>query len=325
MPEVGVFGRMLRALAVSPGPTSAVSIAGDHVSAVQFARNGDPPQLAGHARVALPDGVVTPSITGPNIRDPETVAGAVDEALRQLPRRPSRVALVIPDGAAKVSLVHFDEPPVRSADLDELIRWQVGSSAPFRLDEAQLAWTPGVRSDEGRQSFVAVLARRDVVAEYEAVCDAAAARAGVVDLASINLINAALAYGAGDDGSDWLLVETVADAGSIAIVRSDRLLFFRHMPADGGRIEDLVHQTAMYYQDRLGGGGLARALIAGDGQLDAVIAERLPGLPVERLVERLAPVLVDRGAGGTAGLELLAAPIGVLLRERSRSAETSAA
>ena len=316
---------MLRALAVSPGPTSAVSIAGDHVSAVQLVRNGDPPQLAGHARVALPDGVVTPSITGPNIRDPETVAGAVDEALRKLPRRPSRVALVIPDGAAKVSLVHFDEPPVRSADLDELIRWQVGSSAPFRLDEAQLAWTPGVRSDEGRQSFVTVLARRDVVAEYEAVCDAAAARAGVVDLASINLINAALAYGAGDDGSDWLLVETVADAGSIAIVRSDRLLFFRHLPAEGGRIEDLVHQTAMYYQDRLGGGGLARALIAGDGQLDAVIAERLPGLPVERLVERLAPVLAGRGDGGTAGLELLAAPIGVLLRERSRSAETSAA
>lgn len=322
MPELGALGRLLQALVVSPGPSSAVSIAADHVCGVQLARGGGPPQLMGYARVGLPDGVVTPSITGRNIRDPDAVTRAVDEVLGQLPRRPSRVALVMPDGAAKVSIVRFDEPPARVADLDELIRWQVGSSAPFRLDEAQVAWTPGVRSDEGEQSFAVVLVRRDVVTEYEKACDMASARAGVVDLACMNLVNAALAHGAGDDGSDWMLVEAAGGAGSIAIVRSDRLLFFRHMPADAGRIEDLVHQTAMYYQDRLGGRGLTRALIEGEGHVDAIVAERLPELPVERLANRLAPVLVDRGAGGTARLDMLAAPIGILLRDRPRSAET---
>ena len=325
MPELGAFGRALRALVVSPGPSTAVSIGADHVSAVQLPRGSDPPQLAGYARVGLPDGTVAPSITGQNIQDTPAVIGAVDEVLQKLPRRPSRVALVIPDGAARVSIVHFDDPPVRVADLDELIRWQVGSSAPFRLDEAKLAWTPGVRSAEGGRSFVVVLARRDVVMEYESVCDSVEARAGVVDVACTNLINAALVHRGALDGGDWMLVERVADAGSIAIVRSDQLLFFRHMPADGGRIEDLVHQTAMYYQDRLGGGGLTHALIEGDGQIDAVIAERLPDLPVERLVDRLVPLLADRGAGGTASLERLAAPIGILLRDRSRAAETSAA
>ena len=325
MPEWGAFGRMLRALAVSPGPSSAVSIGADHVSVVQLARGSGPPQIAGYARVGLPDGAVTPSITGRNIQDAQAVNGAVDDALRQLPRRPSRVALVMPDGAAKVSIVHFDEPPVRVADLDELIRWQVGSSAPFRLDEAQLAWTPGVRDDVGAQSFVTVLARRDVVQEYEAVCDAVTAHAGVADLACINLLNAALAHGAGADGGDWMLVQTMGGAGSIAIVRSDRLLFFRHMPADGGRVEDLVHQTVMYYQDRLGGRGLMRALIVGEAHVDTVVAERLPELPTERLVDRLAPLMDDRGAGGKAPLELLAAPIGILLRDRSRTVEMSAA
>ena len=120
-------------------------------------------------------------------------------------------------------------------------------------------------------------------------------------------------------------METAADAGSIAVLRSDRLLFFRHMPADGGRLEDLVHQTAMYYEDRLGGGGLSRALIVGDGEIEAVLAERLPDLPVERLADRLAPLLADRGAGGKARLDMLAAPIGILLRDREVSAETTAA
>ncbi len=322
---MGVLGRALGSLVASPGPSSAVSIAADHVAVVQLAGGGSAPELAGYARVGLPEGVVTPAINGQNIQDAYSVTQAVDEALGQLPRRPTRVALVIPDGAAKISIVHFDQLPARAADLDELIRWQVRSSAPFRLDEAQLAWTPGVRRDGGGQSFVVVLARRDVVAEYEAICDGATARAGVVDLACINLINAALAESADDDGGDWLLVETAADAGSIAVLRSDRLLFFRHMPADGGRLEDLVHQTAMYYEDRLGGGGLSRALIVGDGEIEAVLAERLPDLPVERLADRLAPLLADRGAGGKARLDMLAAPIGILLRDREVSAETTAA
>ena len=320
-----MLGRLLRSLVASPGPSSAVSIAVDHVAAVQLAGGGSAPELAGYARISLPEGVVTPSISGRNIQDAHAVTQAIDEALGQLPRRPSRVALVMPDGAAKVSIVHFEELPARAADLNELIRWQVRGSAPFRLDEAQLAWTPGVRGDAGGQSFVVVLARRDVVAEYEAVSDGAAARAGVVDLACVNLINAALAEGAGDDGGDWLLVETVAGAGSIAVVRGDRLLFFRHMPADAGHLEDLVHQTAMYYEDRLGGGGLSRALIAGDGEIEAVLAERLPDLPVERLADRLAPLLADRGAGGKARLDMLAAPIGILLRDRQISAEMPAA
>ncbi len=316
---------MLRALVVSPGPSSAVSVAADHVAAVQVKRARGAPELMGHARVGLPDGAVTPSVTGRNIHDTSAVTRAVDEALGRLPRRPSRIALVMPDGAAKVSIVHFDEAPVRAADLDELIRWQVGSSAPFRLDEAQLAWTPGVESDDGGKSFVVIVARRDVVAEYEAASDAASARAGIVDIACNNLVNAALAHGAGDDGDDWMLVATVAGAGSVAIVRGDRLLFFRHLPADGGRIDDLVHQTAMYYEDRLGGRGLACALVEGDGRVEAVIADRLPDLPVGRLADRLAPLLVDPGAGSAARLEMLAAPIGMLLRDRRRSAEAPAA
>jgi hypothetical protein len=41
-------------------------------------------------------------------------------------------------------------------------------------------------------------------------------------------------------------------------------VFFRHRGADGeAHLGELVHQTAMYYQDRLGGGGFGRVMVGG--------------------------------------------------------------
>ena len=51
---------------------------------------------------------------------------------------------------------------------------------------------------------------------------------------------------------------------TLAILRGPHLIFFRNRAAEtDGTLADLVHQTAMYYEDRLSGGGFARVLLAG--------------------------------------------------------------
>ena len=43
-------------------------------------------------------------------------------------------------------------------------------------------------------------------------------------------------------------------------------MFFRSRAADGeGSLADMVHQTAMYYEDRLSGAGFGRVVLAGGG------------------------------------------------------------
>ena len=54
-------------------------------------------------------------------------------------------------------------------------------------------------------------------------CADAGAAAGLVDLASLNLINAALAVGRADDApGDWLVVHVAPDYATLAIVRDKR-------------------------------------------------------------------------------------------------------
>jgi len=246
----------------TPPPPVAVEIAAGRITAVAVSGRGADVTLGAWAVEPLPEGCVVPSLTSSNVVRPDEVIIAIRAALERLGQRPKRVALAIPDAAAKVSLVRFKEVPARAADLEELVKFQIRKAAPFRVEDSQVSFAAGDRSPEG-QEFVVVQARRDIVAEYEQVCQGAGATAGVVDLATFGLAQCALRTTAGLTG-DWLLIHGAADGATIAIYRGRNPVFFRRRGADGdGHLGELVHQTAMYYQDRLGGLGFGRVLAGG--------------------------------------------------------------
>ena len=109
-------------------------------------------------------------------------------------------------------------------------------------------------------------ARREVVAEYESVCDEAGIHAGLVDVATLSVANLYLA--SGPPAGDWLIVHIRPEYTSIAIMRGSDLIFFRtRAEGDAEPLADVVHQTAMYYQDRLDGHGFSRVFAGGRSRL----------------------------------------------------------
>jgi hypothetical protein len=188
-----------------------------------------------------------------------------------------------------------------------------------------MTWVAGAQLPAGGREYIALLARRDVVESYERACEAAGAYPGIVDLASMNLMNAVLAtQGAAPSSADWLLVHVAPEYSTLAVVRGDDLIFFRTRPSEqDDDLADMVHQTAMYHEDRLGGGGFSRVVLAGASTRGADAAERLRrqleervGTRVDVLDFRGAVALRDRIAAAPELLDSLAPAIGVLLREQ---------
>jgi len=283
----------------TPPPVVAVEIAPSRVTAVAVSRSGADVTLGAWAVEPLPEGCLVPSLTASNVIKPAEVVSALRAALDRLGQRPKRVALLIPDAAAKVSLVRFKDVPSRAADLEELIKFQIRKATPFRVEDSQVSFAPGDRSPEG-QEYVVVQARRDIVAEYEQVCDGAGATPGVVDLSTFGLAQCALLTTPGLTG-DWLLIHGAADGATIAIYRGRHPVFFRRRGADGdAHLGELVHQTAMYYQDRLGGGGFARVL-AGGTPASALTGDAWAGIQT-RLGVQAELVAPGGGARVDAGL-----------------------
>jgi Tfp pilus assembly PilM family ATPase len=307
---------------------------------VSVAEQGGTLVVGGHASEPLPAGAVTPALNAVNVHDAAALSAAVKAALDRLTPRPRRVALVLPDAIGKVSLVRFDTIPAKALDLDQLIRWQVRKAAPFKVEEAQIGYIPGAVVEGGGREYVVTVARRDIVESYERACEAAGVHAGIVDLASLNLVNAVLAAqgttpSAGETSTlreptrtttsgDWLLLHVTPDDGTLVVVRGAHVVFFRHRAAASDEdLSDLVHQTAMYHEDRLGGGGFARVILAGGSSRGAEQAERLrrlleerAGAPVEPLDFRGVVALRDRIVAGPELLDTLGPPLGLILRER---------
>jgi Tfp pilus assembly PilM family ATPase len=314
----------------SPPPTVAIEIASTHVTAIVLAESGREAVISGYAIEPLTAGVITPALNAPNVHDPAALSSAIGAALQKVASRTKRAALVIPDTSAKVSLIRFEKIPARAQDLDQLIRWQVRKAAPFRIEDAQLSWVPGVAIDGGGREFIVSLARRDVIESFERACETAGVHAGLIDIATFSLINAQRAAGGATTG-DWLLVHVAADSVTLAVVRGDDLVFFRNRAVGAeGDLADLVHQTAMYHEDRLGGGGFSRVVLAGASMAGTDQAERLRraieerlGSRVELLDVRTAAAMRDRISASPGLLDALAAPAGILLRERPASRDSS--
>ena len=281
----------------TPPPRVAVDIGPARVSAVWMAGSA----LAGWAVEPLAPGLVVPSLTAANVTDPAALAATIRRLWDRLGHHPGRVALTMPDAAAKVSLVRFTDVPARAADLAELVKFQIRKAAPFRIEDSQVSYAAAASTPDG-QDYVVVQARRDIVGEYEQACVDAGAVPGIVELASFGLAECALAAGVGTAG-DWLLIHAAAEGATIAIYRGRHLVFFRHRSASGdGDLGDLVHQTAMYYQDRLGGSGFSRVVAGGPGAAD-LAAPVWAGIQ-DRLGVRAEPVDPDRAVRVSARREL---------------------
>jgi len=184
-------------------PSAAVEITARRVMAAAVADQGGARVVSSYASEPLPAGAVEPALNASNVHDPAALTAAVRAALDKVSPRPRRVALVLPDSVAKLSLVRFDKIPAKAQDLDQLIRWQIRKAAPFKIEDAQISWVPGIAIPGGGREYAVTVARRDIIESYERACEGAGAHAGIVDLASVNLINAVLAGQPGTaDGAD---------------------------------------------------------------------------------------------------------------------------
>ena len=305
----------------SPPLDAAIEIAPEAVSIAVLGGRGQNAVVQGYAVEPMPSGALVPSLTATNMPDRDVLIRALRAACDSVGVRPRRVALVVPDLVGKVSLLRFDRIPPRRDDLDQLIRWQMKKSTPFPIEDACVTYSQSTRSADGNE-FVVVAARREIIREYESVCEEVGIEAGLVDLATFGVVNLFLSAGPVQNG-DWLVVHMRPEYTSIVILRHDDVIFFRNRAeGDEEALQDVVHQTAMYYQDRLNGRGFSRILLGGLGRTTGAVdlarrnLEEHMGARVESIDPTRGASLTDRIQPTAELMATLSPLVGMLLRTR---------
>lgn len=212
----------------------------------------------------LPDGLVRPSASDPNVSD----VGALVEQVRALlggRRRPWElwpVALSLPDLCARVALFEFEAWPKKAAEGEALLRWRFQKELNVPAD-ARLAYRlfpsgAGSRPN-GTATAIQVLAgavSAKVLEQYERVCEEAGLLPVDVNLSSLALFDFCRpAMLRSTDGKGPLVPHevfflSVMDGGyTFFALRDGFPVFLRMKPHRGGMTSGEVVSTIQFYDD----------------------------------------------------------------------------
>jgi len=276
-----------------PYPPVALQLDREGIALVRLKhRRRGLPLLEAHRVRTMPVDNVPASIFQPRAAPAEELVPPLRELFELTGTRPGRVSLVIPDNLAKITLLRLPERPSSRKQLDELVRSQMRRAVPFKLDEASLSYQ--VLPAEGTGiAVLVVLVRRTLIEQYETALESIGARVGLVDLCTTNLINLSRERmrQAADDGGDVALLNCARNYFSLAILRNERLIFFRcksyaiddaDPKGPNGVLVREISNSLSYYQEKLEGQGIGAVFV------------RSVAVPVEEIGRRLTEMGVAR-------------------------------
>ena len=243
-------------------PLVAIEVRASAVGVVRVRRERGRLVVGAAASMELPPGALALSLTQPNLADAARFRQALHGALERAGvLGGAKVALVLPDTAARVALVPAVEVPARKpAELDEILRFRLRKTMPFEVRDARVAHAaPGNGPSD---VLVVAAAAGPVVAGYEEVCRSLGLAPGLVEVAGMALARAAFSGRADGDG---LLVNWDEGYLTLVLARDGWPILVRTLagPAVATTADVLreVSSTLTYYRERLGGAGLARAFV----------------------------------------------------------------
>jgi hypothetical protein len=104
----------------------------------------------------------------------EVVRRAVGEVLETVGNGGGRLGILLPDPSVRVAVLRFETLPSHRAEADALVRWKMGSFLPFPPEEARISYQV-LSKGEQFVDLLAMALRNSVVADYEALLEAAGA------------------------------------------------------------------------------------------------------------------------------------------------------
>lgn len=308
-------------------PSVGVEISSRRVTVVRARKERRGIRCLGHGSVELSEGAVQSSLLKCVVIQRAEVLTALKRAVAEAGVKGGRAALTLPDIAGRVTLLSVAGLPRSHAQAEELIRFRLKRTLPFKPEDVAVSFQRLTPTAEGDQ-VITVMAMRSVIEQHEGLLAEAGLRPGLVSFSTLelaNLLRAELtALGAADTSGpgDSALLNCEPEYSTLALFRRGEIMFFRckiHMVGEeadvAGRLRSLRRElttSLSYYAEKLGGRLPVPALVR---NLDP-LAESLPDLAGDvGLAPFHAVELSDRVAlpGGPAPFHLarLAPALGI--------------
>src|SRR3954463_1366212 len=147
----------------SPRPKVACEIGEERVIAARASQNAASLDMYSSRRLAT--GTLSAGLASPNVLQAEALRQAISGVLSTVAGNSKDIIAIIPDAAARVLLLDFENLPDKHEEASAVIRFRVKKSLPFDVEHAALS--SHLTAGNGMLKVVAALSPQAVVQEYE--------------------------------------------------------------------------------------------------------------------------------------------------------------
>jgi type IV pilus assembly protein PilM len=241
--------------------------------------------------------VASPST--PNMLKPELYRDALPRVAEAPRGKPGTAALAIPDYAARMAILDFEQFPASDTEAMALLRFRLRKSVPFHIEEAQLTYAVQL-AEPKRTEVLAVAIARPILDEYEAMLVEAGYRVGLVMPSSI----AALPLCNSTQKGITLLAKSTGSTLAVLLVEQGRVRLVRSLDltSEEDAVLPMLQQTLAFAEDQIGE-PVRRILLAGFGAETDALGSRIErdfGIHCEPLRSRLGTA--SRENAGVLGM-----------------------
>ncbi len=255
------FQHVFRSLLSEPPPGLACEFTPHSVAVARWRPGAVQPERVSVRE--LPPEALRPQPLRENFAAPTAIAEAVGSALEDAQasntgKRRREIALLLPDMSARVTVLAFEQLPVKTEEILPLLRFRLKKTVPFDVDEAAIAWRVSPARGEGTsRDLVVAVTPRAIVRQYEAIFEQLGYLPGEVTVSTVAGLNLVVDAPGAESGS--MLLRGSGGQMSIAVTSQNELRMLRSsdygdepLDGEGERFRD-IFSSAVFFQDSYGG------------------------------------------------------------------------
>jgi type IV pilus assembly protein PilM len=254
---------------------------------------------SGQKQEKLAERGLVASPSAPNVLKPQLYRDALPRVAEATRGKPGTAALAIPDYAARMAILDFEQFPASEAEAMALLRFRLRKSVPFHIEEAQVTYAVQL-AEPKRTEVLAVAIARPILEEYEAMLVEAGYRVGLVmpsSIAALPLCNSA-------QKGITLLAKSTGSTLAVLLLEQGRVRLVRSLDltSEEDAVLPTLQQTLAFAEDQIGE-PVRRILLAGFGAETEALGYRVErdfGIHCEPLRSRLGTA--SRENAGVLGM-----------------------
>ena len=227
----------------------------------------------------FPDGTLRVSPLEDNLLRPDVAATLIQKiAPSNGARKRRHAALILPDYAARVSVLDFDAFPSSPEEQSQLVRFRIKKTVPFDIDSAAVSYYAQPASASKKTEVVAVTVAFEILARYEALLRGANFHPGEVTTATLSALHLFREEGTA------VIAKLAGQILTVVVVAHGRLKLFRCLALEETTEQEILSvlfPTFAYVEDELGQ-QVSKLIVCGFATPPAPLV-----VPVEPLRSRL--------------------------------------